>query len=1434
MLQDGPLNSKETLRDGPLPEGKELPRGENEQLKDTRLAQAAVLRSETREIPVMDSFASVAAEANTKSGTAARSEEATKYNEVIMKDARELFYNQAVGAGTPGEDALAAITQVEADGALQQSREDFPIRKYVDAISSPDLSAQDREDLGTVLYLQDKLNEFTQGISGWDTVKDVGLSVLIGPKDLFDTWQLTGAVSPWEQENQYRKFAVWFQELPNDQKIELFPAIQEHFVKALPEHRAADFLTGLLDPAAINDIGAELSIFGALDAALLGAGTVATSFKLRKLFNPLKAASRAGDTERAAETNFAIMENPGSGETLDLDDWQINTNALPFLGEKLDDAVASELSPAVHERIYAFRDRMIQSFQDLSDAKTFTREGFLDTQDQARAERRLYDEYDFYVKKTFAGEDKMINLDDVGAIPGGAEFRFTVTNDDGTITKATWQGQFTLDDVGFWQSAPKKSAIFSELKQANKTDFMSTVKAAIRLDNTAATVSSQLGKVIKDASKPVKGFRGKPRKTRVDEVDQILISGDDMGKEFTPRELRGGVGGIKLDEDQIEYYYNLRGVMNGLGILRNIDARRAMVTRGVKNIQVNDSTRFFGTPIETAAIAAERLKGNPKIWKFDETGQAVDVENLNLNDLYDQGFRVTKLEQDEILGGNLYGFVLSKTDQLGELPHVVLDLKKGYVPRVNPDATYFVQRFTKSTLNGAPHVLRKALRSFDTQKAADKFASEQFAARGVDDTDTTFHVVADGELEAFKAGDSGATQTGGLIYSPRARTPVPHNDGPASLTPRTSALESVELYLENTKNYMTRNDWRMGLRKKWENTAKFKLGKTVTFEEGENIANLELKTLYDKINNFSGFMDKSERAWEETVKGVFEWSIEKFGRNRVSDFILTQRQKDPLARLRAATFHTLLGSFNPVQLWVQAQGAATAMAMNILNPVKLQRMFRQQNALAMLQHVNFDDSPKILSKMAKGFGYESVDEMKQMDTLWKKSGFHDSVLSSADVEAAARGFPTTKGAVKRFFDSGLGFFRAGELFNRRLAFLTAIDELGGPAKLASSDKLFKEALDRTNGLILNLGKANRAAWQKGFLSIPTQFLQIQAKTIESILGLNGVLTTGEAGKLLMGQFALYGAAGAFGGQWALRAGAALTGQDQIDINNMDEGWLRAMTGGFTDWFAFQMGANIIASDRGALLNGMDQTFLSLFTEESTAFEWFAGPSSVGPERIWQKMRQLGHMFPIPQDINGNVSFEAQDVSDTLAFILRGMGELAVSPFATTSQVTKSLLMNDLGSIRDKNGNLVASPTGGFNWQTEWATAFGFKPELLQRKFDLSEINEETRKYVEFRSNMLVMNFDTFLQEHQSSLEDERDIDEDTLRQFRKRQNVLLNSITDPGVRQRVLDSFNNRLRNRDQSQLDRQSQVYYDNMLLDVFGTYTSTDTRLIQTRDTE
>jgi hypothetical protein len=169
------------------------------------------------------------------------------------------------------------------------------------------------------------------------------------------------------------------------------------------------------------------------------------------------------------------------------------------------------------------------------------------------------------------------------------------------------------------------------------------------------------------------------------------------------------------------------------------------------------------------------------------------------------------------------------------------------------------------------------------------------------------------------------------------------------------------------------------------------------------------------------------------------------------------------------------------------------------------------------------------------------------------------------------------------------------------------------------------------------------------------------------------------------------------------------------------------------------------------------------------------------------------------------------------------------------------LMTDLGVLRDKNGSHISAPIGGYNPQTEWAALIGFKPNDLQKRFDLSEQNQAERDYVQFRSTMLLKQFDEFLMALERARVDGKDLTEEQKRQFRVDRQVQIDAL-EPEVRIKVLRSFRQRLEGRraGNSQLDRQQQRYWDNATIKLVddgfqnpirqGTgIISDDTRIIQ-----
>lgn len=1420
---------------------------ELEKTKLRRTVQAAVIAAEVTETSVTNQFNKLTdvnnIDASGMTGKAKLLKEADAQIDDESRRVRSLFIEQAIQGLDANlvQEALVELDKV--DRKLKASSVRGTIQ-YIGSMVAKEITPEERRTLEVQIQLMEEITELAETITVTDTLNEVLLNIVWAPGIAIDNGRLTGLgfMSPFENERTLKKTFAWYQGLTAELQLAYFPSMKKLAADSgLPKSRQVIFLAALIDPLAqaeaLENFGVGDAIFWPLvDAASIAAGLASWAFRLRKTYNVVKAAATSKDWEKGADMNVSILQTKDDklAELLDVPRTTAINNSGPFNMDGVDDAADAAIGAAVQERIFRFREKVQEVFGGLSEGRTFTRESFLEKNDRVAAVTRIEEEFKVYVSNRYEGQDKIAQV--VGdakqnVTTRGVEFQFENVSPDGTFFRDIYTGHFIEDDIGFWTSLPGRAGLFlSEKAQSAKTDFVSLVNTALRLDLTSANVGNQLRKLAKDAARPIRKLRGGAfnRKQRIQQVDDILLAGDDIGEglEFTYKTLKfDGVSGVKLDDDQIEYYYNMRGIMNGLGIIRNMDTRAQWLAQGVKDIKLADG-RGFGVPLDIKA-AQRRLDGSQEIiesvYKIDDDiAFPIRVRELDLLEEYGEGYRLVKLKRDIMTPDGRFDYVLVKGSKIDELPATVLDLKAGYVPRINPKALYYVQVFTPSTLNGVQNSTRKAVRSFDVSDEATAFrdglrADPEEAGFTKDDI---FEVNDDRELEAFRAGDSGLGGAHGLIYSPRSTTKIPHNDGDASNVPRTTALESIEIYLENTKSFLTRNEWRRGMQIKWENTAKQTLpgNLDITFEApGRALVNKELATAHEKISMYSGFMDKSERWWEGTVRAAHDWAVGTIGRGKISDFILSKRQSDPLATIRAATFHTLLGMFNPIQLWVQAQGAAVALAINLTNPVRLQKVFRQMHSMALIQHIDVAKMGKAqLKTIAAAGNFKSVEEMVEAKRLWDQTGFWQSTLSSADVEAAARGYPTTGNALKRFADKGLMFFRTGELFNRRMGFLTALDEAGGAIAVGKSFDKIRDVMDRTNDIILNLGKANRAHWQKGFLSIPTQFLQIQAKTLETLLGLNGAFTGVERSKLLISQLALYGSAGVFGGNWVARNIFSASGMTQADINDLDPAYVRLVSGGLTDWIAYQLGANVVGADRGALLNGMDQTMLSLFTEEVTMFKGAFGPSSVLPSRMWEYMHGLSPWFAVPQDINGRTDVTSQDVSDVLRRVGTDIVGLAVSPFSITNQYNKFRLMSDLGVLQDKNGNLIAAPFGGFNWKTEWGTLVGFKPELQQRKFDIGEQLQAERDYVEFRSALMLKQHDAWMMARERARRDDRELTEEELRRAETDRKVLVDSLN-PAVRRRVMQSFNRRLRGRRAggSQLDRQMAKYWEN---DLFG----------------
>lgn len=266
---------------------------------------------------------------------------------------------------------------------------------------------------------------------------------------------------------------------------------------------------------------------------------------------------------------------------------------------------------------------------------------------------------------------------------------------------------------------------------------------------------------------------------------------------------------------------------------------------------------------------------------------------------------------------------------------------------------------------------------------------------------------------------------------------------------------------------------------------------------------------------------------------------------------------------------------------------------------------------------------------------------------------------------------------------------------------------------ALDDIALKQIMERTNNLMINLGRANRAAFQKGAVGVTTQFLQVGAKTVETLLGLNKNLTAAERMKLLGTQMLLYGSAGvgvnALGGYIL---GAA--GFKQSEIEAMDPEIRKAINEGFTGYATLAvLGVDMEVGARSSLLNAVTEFTDKMLFDDTPFVEMVAGAFGATANRFWQGMTQT--LRPV---MYGEASVRDIDY-------LRAMRSM-LSTISTWNNAEKALLMNNMNVIMSRSGKTLRKRD--FTAMEEFMTAIGFRTSEEVQVYDLQNLLRAKKQF----------------------------------------------------------------------------------------------------------
>jgi hypothetical protein len=275
-------------------------------------------------------------------------------------------------------------------------------------------------------------------------------------------------------------------------------------------------------------------------------------------------------------------------------------------------------------------------------------------------------------------------------------------------------------------------------------------------------------------------------------------------------------------------------------------------------------------------------------------------------------------------------------------------------------------------------------------------------------------------------------------------------------------------------------------------------------------------------------LSKNLRSMQE---GVISSIYSGFGQSK-SDWIanhLLPITKDPFHYMRSIAFHSKLGLFNPVQLFLQAQTLTHVAAVSGISNA-IPGLF----GATMMRRLSLTNNPKIIehmADMATKMGWKKEDFIESYTAL-RKTGLYnvEGEVAMRDDVFDPKMF---QGAMGSFLDKGTFFFREGERLVRLTAWNAAYREwkVKNPGKALTKNEDIQSILTRQNTLSVNMTRASNASWQQGLLSVPTQFWSYQARLMEQFLGKR--LTPSEKAHAFTVYAAMYGVPTAVGATTAV-------------------------------------------------------------------------------------------------------------------------------------------------------------------------------------------------------------------------------------------------------------------------------------------------------------
>lgn len=838
------------------------------------------------------------------------------------------------------------------------------------------------------------------------------------------------------------------------------------------------------------------------------------------------------------------------------------------------------------------------------------------------------------------------------------------------------------------------------------------VDTATFVDNDSARM---IGIFLKARNKIFEGV-GKTGRKR---IDSLLLKGDVDQVVYTNRDLVDGVmtpdGLIKLKSaEELAAYRASRDMFDVLHVLKNRELRRTLELDGYKALK-------FKLPDGTNALNFANPErgyiGKADVKRLYDIRKSMIVEYSSLG--ADESRRFYKLKHPVEIDGETIEYALAKDAQFRDLPQEVLNKRVGYVTKIDKNVFYVAERIGDKLVNGNTlKNQRTVVRYFDNPQEAREWSTGQTAKGQRVEIRTGKEWL---DAQPGRAQEYEAQVFGGLRTGERSDSVIPFGlqGTPAE---RVGGVEAMEAYMNHLSTRLPATEFRSSLINRFLNSSKDPLTGESYLREPNNwrseiVANDNkiksgLEAAQRWIEDQVRIPTTEERMWQNVAVKMADYfgSVPGPVGKKLGKALMNFTAKDLFTRMRGLAFHSTLGWFNISQFMVQAMGSSIAIS---LDPVRAPLFIARSLALRSAMFSTDEAVMKIAAKAA----FLDEDAFATMVKAYQKTGLHEATLTSADY-AALDGLPNGMDVFRKTASLGLIPFKEGERWARNYAWVKAYDDITKGSKLKQIPDKMVDAITALHlRYTLNLNRSNRAFWQKGVLSIPTMFYQISAKFIENMApniliktpkGWTGI----EKAQILLGQVALFGAAGLPGGRAILDHFSEWIKSDQdYGLAVTDPIKRQALYGGLSDLMLYNWtGAELDVTNRLSINAGIEQTMEMIRDDRSSVSDTVMGVFGTISDRSWQaalaNLRIFRSVIKDPGSADASTIYE---VLDNVAKVT-----------STWNNYRKAQIWEETGRITDRYGRLV---TDQIDAQMILAQKWGIAPKILADYRALKKFNK---------------------------------------------------------------------------------------------------------------